>query len=191
MSVELGADAWLDVSLGVGPTAILSPDGAMLAFVGRSKEGEPPRLFLRRLDQLPAVPLAGTEGARDPFFSPDGESSTRTASGSPSSRPSRSQPKPGTARSSWSRTSSTSCVDSLRRSDAPRRLSPRRPAARPLRTGRAAAPRSLFRTATRLTSLKAFDVAPDGRFVVLLDQDDPPPLQLVRDWTALLDPGER
>jgi hypothetical protein len=25
----------------------------------------------------------------------------------------------------------------------------------------------------------------------VLDQDDPPPLLIVRDWTALLDPGER
>jgi Tol biopolymer transport system component len=30
------------------------------------------RLFIRKLDQLQASPLAGTEGAASPFFSPDG-----------------------------------------------------------------------------------------------------------------------
>src|SRR6185295_14057061 len=29
--------------------------------------------FVRRLDQLQATPLPGTEGARNPFFSPDGQ----------------------------------------------------------------------------------------------------------------------
>ena len=33
----------------------------------------PTQLFLRRLDQLTVVPLAGTEGAINPAFSPDGE----------------------------------------------------------------------------------------------------------------------
>ena len=31
------------------------------------------RLFIRKLDQLQAAPLAGTEGAVYPFFSPDGQ----------------------------------------------------------------------------------------------------------------------
>jgi hypothetical protein len=31
------------------------------------------RLWLRRLDQLDATPIAGTEGGSSPFFSPDGE----------------------------------------------------------------------------------------------------------------------
>ena len=31
------------------------------------------RLWLRRLDQLDATPIAGTEGAASPFFSPDGQ----------------------------------------------------------------------------------------------------------------------
>ena len=31
------------------------------------------RLWLRRLDQLTATPIAGTEGAVTPFFSPDGQ----------------------------------------------------------------------------------------------------------------------
>ena len=35
--------------------------------------GEPARLFVRKLDQLQAAALAGTEGAASPFFSPDGQ----------------------------------------------------------------------------------------------------------------------
>jgi hypothetical protein len=32
------------------------------------------QLYMRRLDQLEATPIAGTEGASNPFFSPNGES---------------------------------------------------------------------------------------------------------------------
>ena len=42
-----------------------------LVFVGRRAEQDD-RLFVRRLDQLEAVALAGTAGADNPFFSPDG-----------------------------------------------------------------------------------------------------------------------
>ena len=73
LTVELGADVSLNVT-DEGPAAILSPDGSLLAFVARKKEGERPQLFLRRLDQLQAAPLPGTEGAHSPFFSPDGQS---------------------------------------------------------------------------------------------------------------------
>ena len=48
----------------------LSPDGSTLAYVGR--DGRSRRLMVRRLDQADAQPLAGAEGALDPFFSPDG-----------------------------------------------------------------------------------------------------------------------
>jgi len=58
-----------DVSL-AGPVS-LSPDGTTLVFVGRRPEQDD-RLFVRRLDQLEAVALAGTAGADNPFFSPDG-----------------------------------------------------------------------------------------------------------------------
>jgi serine/threonine protein kinase/Tol biopolymer transport system component len=47
----------------------LSNDGLLLAFVGIS-EGQQ-KLWLRPLDQLTALPLAGTEGAVHPFWSPD------------------------------------------------------------------------------------------------------------------------
>ena len=70
-TAELGLDA--SVSTGGGASAILSPDGKVLAFVASKAVGQKPQLYLRRLDQLQASPLAGTDGARDAFFSPDGQ----------------------------------------------------------------------------------------------------------------------
>ncbi len=48
----------------------LAFDGRFLVYEGQVK-GES-RLFLRRFDALESIPLAGTEGARWPFISPDG-----------------------------------------------------------------------------------------------------------------------
>ena len=50
----------------------LSPDGRSLVFVA-SGDG-PPRLWLRPLGEAEARPLAGTEGATAPFWSPDSRS---------------------------------------------------------------------------------------------------------------------
>jgi serine/threonine protein kinase len=72
LSVELGAETAL--ATGAGTAAILSPDGAVLAFVGQKAADARSQLYVRRLDQLQASALSGTEGARDPFFSPDGQS---------------------------------------------------------------------------------------------------------------------
>ena len=48
----------------------LSPDGARLVYnVGTGAFGT---LYLRELDQMQATPIQGTDGATDPFFSPDG-----------------------------------------------------------------------------------------------------------------------
>ena len=47
----------------------LSPDGKKLVFVGRAAEGT--QLYLREMDGLEITPIAGTEGAIHPFFSPD------------------------------------------------------------------------------------------------------------------------
>ena len=48
----------------------LSPDGLQLVFAAVSDGA--PRLWVRRLDETTARPLAGTEGAIYPFWSPDG-----------------------------------------------------------------------------------------------------------------------
>lgn len=53
------------------PIVAVSPDGALLAYVGL--DGTTPRLYLRPIDRFDAPPLAGTEGANSPFFSPDGK----------------------------------------------------------------------------------------------------------------------
>ena len=57
----------------------LSPDGRFLVFVA-SSDG-PSWLWLRPLDQTEARPLAGTEGARAPFWSPDGRAIAFIAAG--------------------------------------------------------------------------------------------------------------
>jgi Tol biopolymer transport system component len=72
LSAELGAGASLVYVLGLRVLA-LSPDGAELAFVGLKDPRALPQLYLRRLEELKASPLSGTEGARNPFFSPDGQ----------------------------------------------------------------------------------------------------------------------
>jgi serine/threonine-protein kinase len=53
------------------PAIALSRDGTRLVYAG-VRDGAI-RLYLRRLDQVEAVPIPGTEGAEGPFFSPDGE----------------------------------------------------------------------------------------------------------------------
>ncbi len=70
LDFDLGSD--VSLSAGIGPSAVLSPDGTRLVFVSEPPGGAR-RLFTRRLDQPKATPLSGTEGAYAPFFSPDGE----------------------------------------------------------------------------------------------------------------------
>jgi len=72
LSAEIGASVVLAVD--AGAAAVISPDGGR--FVFRASESGPNqkiRLYVRQRDQLQATPLAGTEGARDQFFSPDGQ----------------------------------------------------------------------------------------------------------------------
>jgi serine/threonine protein kinase/Tol biopolymer transport system component len=69
LSVELGVDSTLPTT---DAAFVLSPDGTLLAFVAR-RSGSDPQLYLRRLDQLTATSLGGTDGASSPFFSPDGQ----------------------------------------------------------------------------------------------------------------------
>jgi serine/threonine-protein kinase len=73
-SLQLSAYLGADVSLANqsnSSDAILTPDGATLAFVAKT-EGASPQIYLRPLNQAKATPLSGTEGAYSPFFSPDG-----------------------------------------------------------------------------------------------------------------------
>jgi serine/threonine-protein kinase len=53
-----------------GTAVVVSPDGRLLAYV--AGPGDERKLYVRRIDQLRGNPLAGTEGAYSPFFSPDG-----------------------------------------------------------------------------------------------------------------------
>ncbi|MBI1825174.1 MAG: PD40 domain-containing protein [Planctomycetes bacterium] len=49
----------------------ISPDGSRIVFVGRNESGR--QLYIRHLQQPVAIPLANTDDAFCPFFSPDGE----------------------------------------------------------------------------------------------------------------------
>lgn len=68
LSVDLGADTPLSVT--AGAALAVSPDGQTVAFV--AGQGAESQLYIRRLDELEATPLPGTQYARGPFFSPDG-----------------------------------------------------------------------------------------------------------------------
>ena len=51
----------------------LSSDGSQLAYVAMDEPNGNSQIFLRAMDGVDARPIAGTEGASDPFFSPDGQ----------------------------------------------------------------------------------------------------------------------
>ena len=55
------------------PQFAVSPDGRRLAFVA-AVPPDPPQVWIRALDSLTPLPLAGTQGAEYPFWSPDGTS---------------------------------------------------------------------------------------------------------------------
>jgi tRNA A-37 threonylcarbamoyl transferase component Bud32 len=71
--IDLGADVTLPPLVIPTPSSVaISPDGMRLAYLA-SRSGASTRLFVRRLDQPGATELAGTEGAANPIFSPDGQ----------------------------------------------------------------------------------------------------------------------
>jgi serine/threonine protein kinase len=72
LSVELGAPASLTIS-GWGSPIMISPDGSRFLFNAITDSDQRARLYIRQRDQLQANLLAGTEDARNPFFSPDGQ----------------------------------------------------------------------------------------------------------------------
>jgi eukaryotic-like serine/threonine-protein kinase len=55
----------------IGPALALSPDGTLLAYVAR--QGASQQLYLRAMDSPESRPMPATEGALNPFFSPDGQ----------------------------------------------------------------------------------------------------------------------
>ena len=55
-----------------GRLMAVSPDGRDVVYVAVTEDGD--QLYRRPLNQLASVPIPGTEGARAPFFSPDGQS---------------------------------------------------------------------------------------------------------------------
>lgn len=68
---------YLSIALPAGHALIsgpaISPDGEVVAFVSSDGVARP-QLYVRRLDESNARPLAGTEDASEPFFSPDSRS---------------------------------------------------------------------------------------------------------------------
>jgi DNA-binding winged helix-turn-helix (wHTH) protein/tRNA A-37 threonylcarbamoyl transferase component Bud32 len=55
-----------------GEASAISPDGTRLALIVAAPVNAP-QLWVRRFDSLKAQPLAGTEGADEPFWSPDSQ----------------------------------------------------------------------------------------------------------------------
>jgi Tol biopolymer transport system component len=75
LEVDLGPSASFSSSQVGSSRIVISPDARRLVFVSFSKDGES-RLMTRRLDladQAGTAEMPGTEGARGPFFSPNGE----------------------------------------------------------------------------------------------------------------------
>ena len=72
VSAEWGADLSVSTRASGGGVTI-SRDGTLVAFVAEIDGGKRSRLFVRRLEELTATGLPGTEGASGPFFSPDGQ----------------------------------------------------------------------------------------------------------------------
>lgn len=60
----------LPAGLGLASAPAVSPDGRRIAFIGADRAGS--RLFIRALDEFDARPVGGSDGARQPFWSPDG-----------------------------------------------------------------------------------------------------------------------
>ena len=66
--ISLGDTARVQIAQSVGAPLALSPDGSILAFVGDTFG----RIWIKRRDLLDPTPIAGTEHATNPVFSPDG-----------------------------------------------------------------------------------------------------------------------
>jgi hypothetical protein len=68
--VSINPPAGVTLAVGRGSSVAVSPDGRLLVFVGRAQNKA--QLYKRPLAEFAATPIEGTEGATNPFFSPDG-----------------------------------------------------------------------------------------------------------------------
>lgn len=71
MRFTLAPPAEGEFAADLGAAAVLSPDGSRLAYCLRT--GEKIQMYVRELSQAQATLLPGTDGAQNPFFSPDGD----------------------------------------------------------------------------------------------------------------------
>lgn len=72
LSIELPKQIPYDCCGGPYRGLAISPDGRRLVYVARPGPGRQ-QIYTRSLDRLAVEPLAGTDGAYQPFFSPDGK----------------------------------------------------------------------------------------------------------------------
>ena len=70
-TITLPADRTMPTDFTRGAPFALSPDGSLAVYSGI--EGGRHQLYARRLDAFDSTPIDGTEGATNPFFSPDGD----------------------------------------------------------------------------------------------------------------------
>ncbi len=70
---SVGADVAVLIGPPRGSSVVMSPDGTVLVFAARPTGERDTRLYQRRFDQLTATAMPDTEGAINPFFSPDGK----------------------------------------------------------------------------------------------------------------------
>ena len=69
-SLSATPDAPFTFSLSIPGSMAISPNGRLLTFTAKAKQAAP-QLWVRSLDSLASHPLAGTENAFAPFWSPD------------------------------------------------------------------------------------------------------------------------
>ncbi len=72
LSIPLPPGTTLAVEGDTDPAIAISRDGTKLAYVVR--QGSRKQIYVRALDRPEAAAVLGTDGARSPFFSPDGQS---------------------------------------------------------------------------------------------------------------------
>jgi serine/threonine-protein kinase len=72
-ALPMPANSALDTRT-IGQDLAISPDGKLIAYVGRTANGADVQIHLRPIGELSGVPLRGGEGGMNPFFSPDGQS---------------------------------------------------------------------------------------------------------------------